>query len=134
MKDVELPTPHEFIEMVRKHFAFLESNGFHIESEIHGTGEAIIFKSGYAAVAISSDRRDQCIDFSVAELASDGTVPRWNNFFGYLVQSMGYRGSLREFQNIDLLLHGCESNLQTYASALQYFLPQLVTGGYQAFR
>lgn len=134
MKDVELPTPHEFIEMVRKHFAFLESNGFHTESEIHGTGEAIIFKSEYAAVAISSDRRDQCIDFSVAELAADGTVPRWNNFFGYLVQSMGYRGSLREFQNIDLLLHSCESNLQTYASALQYFLPQLVTGGYQAFR
>lgn len=120
---LELPDSHGFIEMVKRHFAYLLSNGFTFESVVRGTGDTVILRGAYGAVSVSYDRRDQCIDFSVAELTADNDIPLWHNFFGYLVRA-GYRGSLQEFRNAEL--SASESNVQMYAAALQHFLPQLV--------
>ena len=123
-----MPSTDEFIALARTHFAYLESNGFRFSSEVRGTGETVTFIGPYAAVTVSTDRRDGGIDVSIAELAGESSFPRWQSLFGFLVSTAGYRGSLREFRNPDLQAHSRSSEIQVYSSALRHFLPRLVAG------
>ena len=128
MRTTELPSPSEFIAAAKAYFSYLESNGFRVSSEVRGTGETVTFQGAYAAVAISTDRRDGEVDLSIAELSGDGTTPRWQSFFGFLVSSASYRGSLREFHDAGVQSRFGQPQLQVFASALRHFLPRLVAG------
>lgn len=128
MRNLELPNPSEFVTAAKTHFSFLEGSGFLVSSEVRGAGETVIFKGAYAAVAVSTDRRDGTIGFAIAELPGEDTPPRWQDFFGFLVSKAGYRGSLREFRGVDVQDRPGVSQLQAYASALGHFLPRLVAG------
>lgn len=128
MRNLDLPNPSEFVTAAKTHFSFLEGNGFRVSSEVRGTGETVIFQGAYAAVAVSTDRRDGTIDFAIAELSGEDTPPRWQDFFGFLVSRAGYRGSLREFRGVEVQDSLGVSQLQAYAAALGHFLPRLVAG------
>jgi hypothetical protein len=128
MRSLDLPNPSEFVTAAKTHFSFLEENGFVVSSEVRGTGETVVFKGAYAAVAVSTDRRDGTIDLAISELSGTDPNPLWQHFFGFLVSRAGYRGSLREFRGKEVQDGPGVPQLQIYASALGHFLPRLVAG------
>ena len=93
-----LPTPETFFREVERVFGFLVDHGFTIaERESRPTYDCVVFLGRHVAVEISTDRRDECVDFAICKVVDGKSdVPR-RNLFGYYVDRKGYRGGLKEF-------------------------------------
>jgi len=119
-----LPNSTSFISLAKETFSFLGNAGFEIFTESSPTSDSVIFKGKNVAVQLSTDRRDDCIDFTICKVA-DNQLGNWRNFHGFLVSQRSYRGSFAEFQEPSLPA-SASTIVATYAAALQSLTPEII--------
>ncbi len=119
-----LPNSTNFISLAKETFSFLGNAGFEVHTEAFPTHDCVIFKGKNVAIQLSSDRRDDCIDFSICKV-SDNQVSHWRNFHGFVVAQRKYRGSFTEFRDPSDSV-SASTIVATYAAALQSLAPEVV--------
>ena len=119
-----LPNSITFISLAKETFSFLSNAGFEFSTETSPTSDTVIFKAKNVAVQLSSDRRDDCIDFTICKV-SDNQLGNWRNFHNFLVAQRSYRGSFAEFREPSLPI-SASTIVATYAAALQSLTPEVI--------
>ena len=127
------PTNEQFFSEARQAFAYLLPAGFATPDTVERpTGAEIRFAGKNAAVELSLDRRDSCIDCYVARVTSgmltknDKPGGYWAHLHQFLIQRRRYRGAFKEFSE-DLDSSTWQSVIARYARALKALAPEVAS-------
>ena len=118
------PTEQSFVTAAKEAFSFMPKL---VSTEARSTYYSATFASKLIKLSVSYDIRDALVDCTIEELRDTSTgervdLPLYCDLYGYLIDNLGYRGSLKEFRENEAEDPPWKVELNVYARAAQHYL------------
>jgi hypothetical protein len=140
---MNMPDSKTFTTDVENTFTFLLDSGF-VANATDRTStpltDEVVFRGENVAVSLALDRRDSCVDCYIIRVI-DGELVRndvpggyWGHLHAFLVKRRGYRGSFKEYRDIESEFDWWLSDLKIYSQALTKLAPDIARDSEKVFK